>query len=254
MKKKSSERRINYSTWTWTKGELFTAIMSGAGLVSLIDWLFYRSLVLLPFLSPFVLVWVRLIRKDKIARRKEQLNADFQVALHSLAMSLKAGYSVENAFPQAAQDLRMLVGENAPMYLEFRWITSQISIRVPPDTLVSDFAVRSGVEDIENFAEVFACARKSGGNLAAVLQNTADVIESKIETEKAIASTLASRQFEQRIMSVMPAGIILYMRLASPGYLDCLYGNAFGVIIMTLCLTVYILAILWSQRLVHIEI
>ena len=55
-------------------------------------------------------------------------------------------------------------------------------------------------------------------------------------------------------MSLMPAGIILYLQLASPGFLDILYGNPFGICAMTVCLAVYGAAYWMGKRIVEIEV
>ena len=55
-------------------------------------------------------------------------------------------------------------------------------------------------------------------------------------------------------MSVIPLGIILYMQLTSPGFLDVLYGNEMGICIMTACLALYLAAFQWGVRLTEIEV
>jgi len=72
--------------------------------------------------------------------------------------------------------------------------------------------------------------------------------------KKEIEATLAAKKSEQMIMSLMPAGIILYLQLASPGFLDILYGNPFGICAMTVCLTVYGAAYWMGKRIVEIEV
>lgn len=57
---------------------------------------------------------------------------------------------------------------------------------------------------------------------------------------------------QQRVS--VPAGIILYLQLASPGFLDILYGNPFGICAMTVCLTVYGAAYWMGKRIVEIEV
>ena len=52
-------------------------------------------------------------------------------------------------------------------------------------------------------------------------------------------------------MSVMPFGIILYMSLTSPGFLEVLYGNLFGVAVMTGGLAVYLLPGGWESDCGH---
>jgi len=55
-------------------------------------------------------------------------------------------------------------------------------------------------------------------------------------------------------MSLMPAGIILYLKLTSPGFLSVLYGNLFGMCAMTLCLGIYVLSYWLGRRIVDIEV
>ena len=43
----------------------------------------------------------------------------------------------------------------------------------------------------------------------------------KIDVKKEIETTLAAKKAEQMVMSLMPAGIIIYLKLTSPGFLGC---------------------------------
>ena len=43
----------------------------------------------------------------------------------------------------------------------------------------------------------------------------------KIDVKKEIEATLAAKKSEQMIMSLMPAGIIVYLQMTSPGFLKC---------------------------------
>lgn len=72
--------------------------------------------------------------------------------------------------------------------------------------------------------------------------------------EREIETSLAAKKYEQRIMSVMPCGIILYMELASPGFLDVMYTTMFGLLAMTGCLLIYLGAIYWGTKIVDIQV
>ena len=52
----------------------------------------------------------------------------------------------------------------------------------------------------------------------------------------------------------MPAGIILYLRLSFGSFMDCLYGNITGVLIMTAALAVYLAAFYLGTKMVQIEV
>ena len=61
---------------------------------------------------------------------------------------------------------------------------------------------------------------------------------------------VAARQLEQRIMTFMPAVIILLLRISSPGFMDMLFGNIFGVLIMSVAVALNILADFIGKRIV----
>ena len=137
---------------------------------------------------------------------------------------------------------------------EFRYIESQLRLSVPVEELFLDLGKRSGVEDIENFAAVFYTAKRTGGDMTQVLQKVARMLGDKIEVKKEIEATLATKKAEQMVMSIMPAGIICYLKLTSPGFLDVLYGNPFGICAMTVCMGIYGLSYWLGVKIVDIEV
>lgn len=69
-----------------------------------------------------------------------------------------------------------------------------------------------------------------------------------------IQTCLAAKKLEQNIMSLVPVLILAYIQLVSPGFLDGMYHNAAGVVIMSLCLGIYALAWYWGRKIVTIEV
>lgn len=152
------------------------------------------------------------------------------------------------------QDLEKLHPKNADILRELRYMETQMRLSVPLETLFLDLAERSQLEDIENFAAVLATAKRAGGDLSKIVQKTARMLTDKIEVRKEIEATVAAKKMEQVIMSMMPFGIILYMQLTSPGFLQILYGNLFGIITMSVCLGIYFFAYWMGCRIVDIEV
>ena len=131
---------------------------------------------------------------------------------------------------------------------------AQQKMSIPVEELFLDFGKRSGIEDIENFAAVLYIAKRNGGDLGKVIEKVTRMLGDKIDVKKEIEATLTAKKSEQMIMSLMPAGIILYLQLASPGFLDMLYGNLFGWCAMTVCLAVYGGAYWMGKKIVDIEV
>ena len=217
-------------------------------------YLFYRSMWVLILLLPCVMVFRRERRKEKEHIRKSILNAQFKDMLESLSASLRVGYSMENALKECVSEMAMTHGEDSPICEELNLMLNQISIGMSAENIFREFALRSSVEDIDTFASVFSIAKRTGGDMVAIIRKTSDNIAGKIDTRSEIAVLISSKRLEQNIMTMIPIGIILYIDLTSGGLLDPLYGNLTGVVIMSICLAVYGAAVLLGRKLVRIEV
>jgi tight adherence protein B len=252
--KQENHDLTDYRVYRFGTGEAFLVLMGGIAALLAISWLFYDTWIAAAILSPLLIFWMKRVRLYRCEKRKEKLNLEFREALNSLSVSVRAGMSVENAVAETEKSLRLVLGENSCMDREFSYLVSQIGVRVPVEKLFLDFGRRSGVEDIENFAAVFATAKRFGGSMTRVIVSTAESIEERIEVRREIETVLASKKMEQRIMALMPCGIILYMRVASAGFLDVLYGSAFGALVMSVCLAMYATAVVWGMKIVDIRV
>ena len=122
------------------------------------------------------------------------------------------------------------------------------------EEVLKGFAERTGQEDIENFVNVFAAAKKSGGDSIAVIRDAVKIISGKIDTEKEIQTMIASKKMEFDIMCAVPFAIILYMKLTFGEFLNVLYGNMAGAAIMSLCIFVYMGAYVYGRKIIRIEV
>lgn len=127
----------------------------------------------------------------------------------------------------------------------------QLRLQIPVEELFEELGQRSGVEDIKNFAEVLAIAKHTGGRLDKIVEDAGRTIRERIETLQEMDAAQASRRYEQQIMSLAPVGIILYLRLSFRGFIEQLYGNILGVVFMSICLGVYLLALWIGKRMVQ---
>lgn len=207
------------------------------------------------FLSLFLLPLFLKQKEKELGKKKQQeLVLQFRDFILSFRNSLKAGYSIENGFVQAYHDLCFVYEQNARIIKECEEIVKQMKNNIPLEALLLDFANRSGCPDIIDFAHIFATAKKTGGDLNKIIQNSAQIISDKIEVKEEISLVLASKRMEQRIMNFVPILILVYIRFSSEGYFDVLYGNLAGIMIMTICLFIYCAAYLLSKKIIAIEV
>ena len=208
----------------------------------------------MPLLLP---VWMIYMRDwhDDISRKKEQeLRQQFRDSIQVMASALKAGYSVENAIREAGKDISPVYSEETRIRKEFERMERQMDMNMSAEEVLKGFAERTGQEDIENFVNVFAAAKKSGGDSIAVIRDAVKIISSKIDTEKEIQTMIASKKMEFDIMCAVPFAIILYMKLTFGEFLNVLYGNMAGAAIMSLCIFVYMGAYVYGRKIIRIEV
>lgn len=248
------QKEMDYGVYCFTKAEFAAALAQGISLILVVSYLFYRSWAAVPFLSPLLLFYLRKKRTWKKKLRLEHLQMEFREAVLSVSAALKAGYSVENAFGAAYQDMKVLYGEGAAIVLELEILVHKIRMNIILEQALEDFAARSGLEDVKNFTEVFAAAKRSGGDFNAIIQSTAVVISEKAEVRKEIAVMISGKRLEQRVMSIVPFGIMFYIDLTSPGFFEVLYHNPLGIGLMSFCLVIYGLACIMSEKIVEIEV
>lgn len=229
----------------------FLAVIAIAGLVS---WLFYRSPYGMISALPLLFLTRKPFHRYLLGKRRREMLYQFGELLQIMYSSLKAGYSVENAFTQAWKEYAKLYGEKSILVQEFRNISHQMMLNEPLEPLVEDFARRSGVEEIISFSQVFAFAKRSGGDMKKIFRSTADKIRQKAEVEREIATVITAKKTEQRIMDLVPFGILLYVGVTSPEFLAPLYKNPLGAFVMTVCLFLYAGAFLLAEKILDIRV
>ncbi|WP_157668631.1 type II secretion system F family protein [Lachnoclostridium phytofermentans] len=186
--------------------------------------------------------------------RKKKLNTEFLDGIHSLSVALEAGYSVENAFKAAIKDLGLMYSKEALIMKEFQCIVSQINHNIPIENAIGEFANRSKLEDVECFSEVFKTAKRTGGDLVAIIKMTGKTIGEKVEVMREIETLITAKKMEANIMKLVPFGILGYMLLGSPQFLKPLYHNLFGIIFMTILLGIYLFLTKLVDKIIAIRV
>lgn len=244
---------MNYQNYRLTWKEVIRFGMEYLLLDGAVSFLFYRSWIAFVLFLPGVLWFLHMKREEQQKKQVRELGRQFLTGMQAVSNALAAGYSVENAFGEALAEMKKVFGSGL-IVREFSVIVTQLSLNRTLEELLTDLAERSGEEDIGNFAEVFAVAKRSGGDLIAIIRNTVASISQKEETRQEIQVCIASKKLEQNVMSVVPLFILAYVGASSPGFLDVMYHNVIGVGIMSVCLFVYFLAWSLGKRIVEIEV
>lgn len=225
-----------------------TDLLMGAGIAIFFSYFFYRSLWALPFMVPVggMFVYWRLQRKRRI--RRQRYLEQFKECVLSVLGAIKAGYAVENAFGESITDMEAMYGKGCWIAEEIRTVCRGIRNNKTLEVALLELGNKSGLEEISEFAEVFSIAKRNSGNIPDTIHIYSKIITDKQELIAELETLLAAKRLEQKVMSVMPFLIVLYLEYTNRGYFDMMFHNIMGGAIMTGCLLVYLGAYALAER------
>ncbi len=244
----------DYNSYHFTNKEKIQYVSEGILMATIIGYLFYQHILGILLLLPLIYFFLKLKQENIKKERKWKLSLQFRDGIQALSAALEAGYSAENAFAEARKDLARIYCEEDMIRQEFNYMLNQIHMNMTVEKALEELAVRSGIEDIRSFSEVFGTAKRTGGDLMHVIKLTASIINDKTEVKREIITLVTAKRFEANIMKVFPLFILIYLTISSPDFLAPLYHNLFGAITMTLLLFFYLAAFLIIDRIVAIEV
>lgn len=195
-------------------------------------------------------VWQDMLQK----KRQRELEKQFREMIQMMSTALSAGYSVDNAIRVCRKDLEQMYGSGGMIVRETGYMVRQMEMNRPVEELLEDFALRSGLEEAENFTRIFVIARRSGGRLVSIIERTVQIMGDRSQVKEEIQTLTASKRFEQRVMNLIPVLMVLYIDWTSPGFFTVMYTTLLGRVLMTGCLLVYLASVWLAQKILDIEV
>ncbi len=183
-----------------------------------------------------------------------ELEQAFKDWLFYVKGGLSAGQSVERAMIKSKDSFLGTIRVNHPFRRGVEQIYRGLELHIPVEECLRKMSEETRVEAIEDFVIVFQIAQKQGGRMTTILEKTIQEIYDRIDLRQEIYAMIAAKKMEQRVMCIMPFGIIFFVENASGGYFKPLYHNLQGVCIMTICMFVYMLGVWWGERLTEVRI
>ena len=224
-----------------------------------VGYLFYGGLAKNEFGDPTTMTWILNvvissivgivagilfipIRTKQILKKKQNdLKLQFRELLDALATSIGSGKNVVDSFKAARDDLRVIYSEETSIIKELDVILDGITNNVDVEKSLLDFGIRSGLDDIISFANVFETCYRKGGNIKDVIKNTQQIITEKMEVEMEIQTIVAGAKNEQMIMTVMPIALIAIIKMMSPEFASN-FATPSGIISTTIAVVMFIVA------------
>jgi tight adherence protein B len=146
----------------------------------------------------------------------------------------------------------MAYGKDSMMAKEVKIINAGLYNNFTIEELLKDLADRSGLDDINSFAETFAVCKTRGGSLKKIVSDCRDIINDKIEIEMEIETTLTANKNEINIMCVLPFVIIPMMGML--GNASITANTPLNVIVKFIAVGMFVLAYYIGRKITDIKV
>ena len=244
---------IDYSVYNETVKEKILWFLIGMLASGAVLYIFYESILVSAIAGAVCgVVFIPIRRKQVINKRRQKLTMQFRGLLDSLATSVGAGKNIQNSFADAIEDLEVQFSADSDIVRELEIIVSGVYHNLPIEKLLLNFAERSKVEDIGNFANVFATCYRKGGNINEVIKNTAEILRDKIEIKLELETMVSGQKNEMNIMLVMPVLFIVVMKSMGGGLVDL--STPIGILSVTIALASFVAAYFVGQWITDIKL
>lgn len=191
--------------------------------------------------------------KQLLNKKKKNLKLQFRELLDALATSIGSGKNIMDSFKGAYDDLGIIYAEDADIIKELAVILDGITNNIDIEKSLMNFGIRSGVEDIESFANVFETCYRKGGNIKDVIKNTQQILIEKMEVEMEIETIVASAKNEQMVMSVLPIVLIAVIKMMSPEF-GSNFTTPAGILSTTVAVIAFVAAYFIGNKVLAIKI
>jgi tight adherence protein B len=244
----------DYGRFDLNRKQWIRAVCIGGVICFAAVWLVCRQPLVAAAAAPGGLWYPRLYRERLRLRRRDKLRHQFKEMLQVLSSLLSAGRSVENAFYSLEGDLALLTGDiRSDLLQELRIMANRMRNGEPLEPLLEDFARRSDLEEVRNFAEAFGICKRAGGDLVEIVRRTSQIIGEKLDVQMEVSVLMSQKRFESRIMMGMPFAFIGFLGFFAPEYMSPLHHGV-GWVLLGSCLLLLAGCCWWMLRIMDIEV
>jgi tight adherence protein B len=95
--------------------------------------------------------------------------------------------------------------------------------------------------------------REVGGNLAEVLQTTAETMVQRNRLRREMKALTAEGRISAIVLSLLPVGLFLFIFITNPDYMEPLLTSTIGVAVLLGGVVFIGIGIFWMQKIVKVD-
>lgn len=206
----------------------------------------FQPLAVLPGLAVGALPLMYVIRKKN--KRLWKFEEQFPESLEFVARSMRAGHAF-------SVSLEMLHREfQEPLAGEFRRTFEEHNLGLPLDTALQKLSQRVPSLDVHFFVSAVLLQKRTGGNLAEILDKLAYVIRERFKLRGKIRAISAHGRMTGMALTSIPLAVACMMFVTNPDYVLFFLHDEVGQLMAGAGVLLQILGYLIIKKIVNIEV
>lgn len=190
---------------------VFIALMAAASMAGFgwgpgVIMLMLVMAVCIGFVVPFSLIVIR------AQRRRARIEVQFPVALDVFVRALRSGHPIASAIDLLTHEMEDPIGT------EFGLVADEVSYGADLTDALQAMAERWDNGDIRMFVVSLAVQSETGGNLAEILENLADVIRARAAMYMKVRALSSEGRLTGWMLTVLPIFSFIGMFLINPAF------------------------------------
>jgi tight adherence protein B len=184
----------------------------------------------------------------KRADRLHKFEEMFPDSLEFVARSMRAGHAF-------SVSLEMLHREfQEPLSGEFRRAFEEHNLGMPLELCLEKLATRVPSLDVHFFVSAVKLQKRTGGNLAEILDKLAYVIRERFKLRGRIRAISAHGKMTGTALTLIPVGVALMMFWVNPDYIRFFFNDEIGNYMMGGAVLLQLIGYAIIQKIVSIEV
>ena len=242
------QRLIEQSGVKTTPGAIAIASVVSAGICGALTHLLLRFTPALLIAVPLGAVLPVLYLVQRRSSRLKAFEEQFPDALDLVSRAIRAGHAFQAAVGMAADELPPPVGP------EFKKVFDQQNFGLPVKDALNSLAERVPLVDVKFFVTAVAIQRDTGGNLAEILDNLAQVVRERFKILRQVRVHTAHGRISGFVLLALPAFLAVALSIINPEHMEPLFEERIGHMLIAGTIGMQIVGFFWIRRVVKIEV
>ena len=185
--------------------------------------------------------------RKRNAGRRAAIDGQLLDVVTAIASALRSGRSLGQALTTAADEA------DDPLSTILAGTAHAASLGVPMDEALDGFANAVGGSDVRLVSGVLKVHRRTGGALAASLDDVARTLADRREAARELRSLTAQARLSAAILGLLPLGFFLFLSVVARRDIDSAYRTTAGASAIGIGLALQGAAFVWIRRLLRVD-